>query len=65
MLYPYQAYQTKVEGHSFWVAESLFLKGCVGQGETSGEATAALAKNEQGWISAAKESGIPIPPMPN
>jgi predicted RNase H-like HicB family nuclease len=40
-----------------WVAESLVLKGCVGQGETMQEAMKELEINEGEWIK--KECGIP------
>lgn len=62
MLYEASIYQMEVEGHSFWVAESKVLKGCVGQGETSEEAIHELELNESEWICTAKEFGISIPP---
>ncbi len=64
MLYPFQVYQSKVEQHVFWVAKSLSLKGCVGQGETAEEAILELEANEQDWIETAKEAGIPVPTVP-
>jgi len=64
MLYPFQVYQSKVEQHTFWVANSASLKGCVGQGETAEEAISELEANEQDWIATAKEVGIPIPAAP-
>ena len=64
MLYPFQVYQSKAEQHVFWVAKSAALKGCVGQGETAGEAISELEANEQEWIATAKEVGIPIPAIP-
>lgn len=63
MLYEFKVYQMKVEDHIFWVAESLSLKGCVGQGETSEEAIKELGENEKEWIDTAKEFGILIPPI--
>ena len=64
MLYPFQVYQSQVEQHVFWVAKSASLKGCVGQGETVEEAISELEANEQAWIAAAREVGIPVPPVP-
>lgn len=63
MLYEFKVYQTNVEGHVFWVAESNALKGCVGQGETSEGAIHELEENEKVWLDTAKEYGIPIPPI--
>lgn len=62
MLYEANIYQMKVEEHTFWVAESKILKGCVGQGNSSDEAIKELEENEEEWISTAKEFNIPIPP---
>ena len=64
MLYPFQVYQRMVESHVFWVAKSASLKGCVGQGESAGEAIKELETNEQEWLDGAKEVGIAIPPVP-
>ena len=64
MQYPFHVYQNKVEDHLFWVAKSSSLKGCVGQGETPGEAISELEANEQEWLLTAKEVGIPIPSVP-
>ena len=64
MLYPFKVYQSQVDQHKFWVAKSLSLKGCVGQGETADEAIHELEQNEQEWIATATEVGIPIPPTP-
>lgn len=61
MKYGCNVYKTEVEGHVFWVAESKDLKGCVGQGETAEEALSELETNEEEWLDAAKECGIPIP----
>lgn len=61
MRYEFEVYQMKVEDHLFWVAKSKSLKGCVGQGETSGEAIAELEQNEIDWLETAKQCGIPIP----
>ncbi|MCR5826084.1 MAG: toxin-antitoxin system HicB family antitoxin [Oscillospiraceae bacterium] len=64
MLYPFQVYQSKVEQHTFWVAKSSSLKGCVGQGETAEEAIAELEANEQDWLATAEAVGIPVPAVP-
>lgn len=61
MKYEAAIYQMTVEGHTFWVAESKSLKGCVGQGETSDEAVKELEQNEEEWLETAKIVGIPIP----
>ena len=61
MLYEFNVYQMSVEKHTFWVAESKGLKGCVGQGDTSEEAIKELEENETEWIATAKECDIPIP----
>ena len=61
MKYEANIYQMTVENHTFWVAESKSLKGCVGQGETSDEAIRELEQNELDWIETAKEVGILIP----
>jgi predicted HicB family RNase H-like nuclease len=64
MKYPFRVYQTKVERHLFWVAESQSLKGCVGQGDTLEEAVSELCENENIWLETACEFNIPIPPIP-
>ncbi len=61
MKYEANIYQMVVEDHSFWVAESKALKGCVGQGETSEEAIKELEQNEIEWLETAAEMNIPIP----
>lgn len=61
MKYGFNVYQTQVEDHVFWIAESKDLKGCVGQGETINEALLELELNEQEWLDTAAECGIPIP----
>lgn len=63
MKYEASIYQMNVEGHSFWIAESKSLKGCIGQGETSEDAIKELEENEIEWIETAKDFGIPIPPI--
>lgn len=61
MKYPFHVYQTRVEDHVFWIAKSDSLKGCVGQGDTQEIAIKELSDNENAWLEAAKEAGIPIP----
>lgn len=63
MKYPYKTYQMNVEGHLFWVAESLTIEGCVGQGETDIEAIDELVKNEEVWLENAEDFGLTIPPV--
>lgn len=58
MLYEFNVYQTEVENHIFWIAESKSLKGCVGQGETYSEAIRELEDNEKKWLKTAKEFKI-------
>ena len=65
MKYPYNVYPLEANGHSIWVAESLSLKGCVGQGDTPDEACSELSQNENDWLETADELGIPIPERPN
>ena len=65
MLYEANIYQICVENHTFWVAESKCLKGCVGQGESSAEAIKELEENEKEWLETAQEFGISIPPFPS
>lgn len=63
MSYPFYTYNDEVEGHIFWVAKSLSLKGCLGQGDTEADAISELAANEADWLEAAREFGIKIPKM--
>lgn len=64
MKYPFKVFQTQVETHVFWAAESLALKGCVAQGDTITEALSELEENEEEWLKTAKEFEIEIPPIP-
>ena len=64
MKYPFSVFQTEIEGHVFWIAKSLYLKGCVGQGDTQEEAMKELSENEDAWLETAGEVGIPIPEIP-
>lgn len=64
MKYPFTVTLRETDGHTYWVAASSSLKGCVGQGETAEEATAELSDNEAEWLHTAEEVGIPIPPVP-
>ena len=61
MKYPFYTYNDEIEGHTFWVAKSLSLKGCVGQGDTIDDAVSELAVNENDWLEGAEEFGITIP----
>ena len=62
MKYPYFTYTLPNGDDITWVAESLSLNGCVGQGDTIEEAVKELESNEVEWIITAREVGIPIPP---
>ncbi|MBR2490790.1 MAG: toxin-antitoxin system HicB family antitoxin [Ruminiclostridium sp.] len=64
MKYPFKVYQTQVDGHVFWVAESPCLKGCVGQGDSIEVALNELAENEEVWLETAEKYGITIPDIP-
>lgn len=44
-----------------WVAQSLVLNGCVGQGLTMIDAIKSLEENEIEWIDEAREYKIEIP----
>lgn len=61
MKYPFSVFQMESDGHVFWVAKSIYLKGCVGQGDTQDEAIRELSDNEIAWLKTAEEIGIPIP----
>ncbi len=64
MKYPFSVFQMENEGHVFWVAKSIYLKGCVGQGDSQNEAIAELEENEASWLATAEELDIPIPKIP-
>lgn len=64
MEYPYYTFNDEVTGHVFWVARSLSLKGCVGQGDTLDAAVNELEANESDWLEEASEFGIVIPKIP-
>ena len=61
MLYPYTVKYYEANEHGFWIAESLTLKGCVGQGDTDSQAITELETNETEWLQTARELDIPIP----
>ena len=61
MIYNFTVFQQKVDDHTFWVAKSTQLKGCVGQGDTCDEAIKELEENEREWLTTAKEFNIEIP----
>lgn len=63
--YPFKVFQNEVDGHVFWVAKSIMLKGCVGQGDDIAEAVSELEENEIAWLETAEETGIPIPDIPS
>ncbi len=64
MKYPFTVFQMENEGHVFWVAKSIYLKGCIGQGDAQEEAINELSENEKAWLETAAEIGIPIPEIP-
>ena len=64
MIYPFKVTIQEYEGHTYWVAKSSSLKGCIGQGDTPNEAIEELASNETEWLETAKEYNIPIPEVP-
>lgn len=61
MKYPFEIHKETAEEYTFWVAKSLSLKGCIGQGDTKEAAILELERNETEWINTAAETGIPIP----
>ncbi len=63
--YPFKVFQSEADGHTFWVAKSIILKGCIGQGDNIQEAVSELEENEKAWMETAKETGIPIPEVPS
>lgn len=64
MKYPFTVNYYNENGHSFWIAESSALKGCVGQGETVDDAVRVLEENEIVWLETAEEFSIHIPEVP-
>ena len=63
MIYPYTTKYYEANDHTFWMAESSCLKGCVGQGNTLEEAIKQLEENEKEWLETAKMLNIPIPEL--
>lgn len=61
MKYPFRVFQMQAEQHTFWVAKSTQLNGCIGQGDSIDDAINELSENESVWLSTAKELGITIP----
>ena len=64
MKYGYFTYKLDTADGKVWVAESLSLKGCVGQGQTIEKAVAELEGNEDKWIETAKKLDMEIPMEP-
>ena len=64
MNYPFKVFQTQVEDHIFWVAESTCLKGCVAQGDTIEEALSEFEENEKEWLETAEKYAMAIPAVP-
>lgn len=61
MKYSFSVFQQNANDHTFWIAKSSQLKGCVGQGDTCDEAIRELEENEKEWLETAKEYDIEIP----
>lgn len=64
MKYGYFTYKLETGDGSVWVAESLSLKGCVGQGTDIKSAVLELEDNEKEWIDTAKKLKMKIPTEP-
>ena len=64
MMYGYFTYKLETSDGSVWVAESLYLKGCVGQGSEIKDAVSELELNEKEWIKTAKKLKMKIPTEP-
>ena len=61
MKYGYFTYKLETADGLVWVAESLSLKGCVGQGTTAEKAVTELEQNEVEWLETAKKLNLEIP----
>lgn len=64
MRYSYYTYTLQTKDGSVWVAESLSLNGCVGQGNTPEDAVNELEQNEVEWLTTAQKMNIDIPEEP-
>lgn len=64
MKYSYFTYKLLTQDGEIWVAESMSLNGCVGQGETIDDAVLELENNEKEWLKTAKKTGLIIPKEP-
>lgn len=64
MKYGYFTYKLETKDGSVWVAESLSLKGCVGQGTDIESAVSELEQNENEWINTAQKLKMEIPTEP-
>lgn len=53
---------TYTDGRPCYVAEIPDLAGCVGYGDTAGEATASLSRARKAYIKHHHERNIPVPP---
>ena len=63
MKYEAAIYQTTVGNHSFWVAESKVLKGCVGQGDTYASAKKNWNKMKSNGLKPPKKSSFLYQPL--
>lgn len=61
MEYGFNVSMMEANGEKFWVAKSIDLKGCIGQGDSIDAAIKELRENEQVWIEIAKEEGEQLP----
>lgn len=61
MTYSYYTYKLQTTDGEVWVAESLSLNGCAGQGNTPEEAVMELESNEVEWLTTAQKMNIDIP----
>lgn len=59
--YPFTTTKEQVKEHTFFVAKSKVLKGCIGQGDTLDEAIIELAENEAFLLEFAEEFELQIP----
>ena len=64
MKYGYFTYKLETADGLVWVAESLSLKGCVGQGATVELAVVELEQNETEWLKMARKLNLDIPKEP-
>ena len=64
MKYPFNVVCVREDSEIYWVAKSVCLNGCIGQGDSADEAIRELEGNESMWLETAAEVGIDIPEIP-